>query len=299
MSNFSLITLDTRFLGIPQAIASFLVRGPAGAVIIETGPGSTLANHHAALAQHGLRPADIRAVLVTHIHLDHAGAAGWWAQQGADVYVHHLGAPHLIDPSRLLASAQRIYGDQMDTLWGAFLAAPAERVHALHDGAVIEAAGLRFTAWDTPGHAMHHLVYQLEDSAFVGDLGGMRLPGLGHIRIPAPPPEFDREAWHASIARMRGFNLQRLYLTHFGEVTDVDEHWVRTAALIDEYAKVAQQALAAGLDRDAVIARFKDWESARLAADRVDLNEYPAYGHLGPVGMSVDGLLRYWKKRGV
>jgi glyoxylase-like metal-dependent hydrolase (beta-lactamase superfamily II) len=289
--------LDLNFLGVPRAIASYLIRGPEGHVLVETGPGSTRERQVAELARLGLAPTDIRAVLVTHIHLDHAGAAGWWAQQGVEVCVHPFGAPHLIDPSKLLASAQRIYGDQMDDLWGAFLAAPAERVHSLADGAQVTLAGVTLTAWETPGHARHHFVYQVEDVALVGDLGGMRMPGVGHIRLPTPPPEFELEAWQASLARMRALNLRRIYLTHFGAVDDVDEHWARTSALLEEYAAFARQCLADGLERDDAVARFKAWEAARLAADHIDLAQYPAYHHLGPVGMSCDGLLRYWKKK--
>src|SRR5690606_8936954 len=120
--------------GMSQVTAVYLLVGPDGPVLIETGPGSTLPAVRAALAAHGFAPADVRAVLLTHIHLDHAGAAGWWAQQGTPIYVHHVGAPHLIDPTKLLASATRIYGDNMGPLWGEMLAAPAERVTPLHDG---------------------------------------------------------------------------------------------------------------------------------------------------------------------
>src|SRR5262245_24856094 len=148
--------LDLRFRGAPHGIAAFVVLGPDGTVLVETGPGSTLATLHAELARVGLQSSDIRDVLVTHIHLDHAGAAGWWAQHGARVHVHHIGAPHLIDPERLLASAGRIYGEAMGELWGQFLPAPAHKVFAHHDGDVILAGGLRFVAHDTPGHARHH-----------------------------------------------------------------------------------------------------------------------------------------------
>jgi glyoxylase-like metal-dependent hydrolase (beta-lactamase superfamily II) len=236
-------------------------------------------------------------VLLTHIHLDHAGAAGWWARQGARVHVHHIGAPHLIDPERLLTSAGRIYGDQMDTMWGEFLAAPATQVHALHDGDVVEAGGLQFLALDTPGHARHHLVYQLDDIAFVGDLAGVRRPGVNHVRLPTPPPEFDRAAWLASIDRIRSRHLARLYLTHFGAVDGVDEHWDTAARLVREYADRVGKALSQGAGRDVIVADFMAWEQSRLEADWVARAEWQAYANIGPVGMSVDGLIRYWQKR--
>ncbi|MGH2522784.1 MAG: MBL fold metallo-hydrolase [Anaerolineales bacterium] len=297
MPPFEIHTLDLRFQNAPEAIAAFLVIGPGGPVLVETGPGSTLATLQRELSRHGVAPADMRDVLVTHIHLDHAGAAGWWAQQGARVQVHHLGAPHLIEPGKLLASAQRIYGDKMHSLWGDTLASPAERVHALHDGDVIEAGGLKFRALDTPGHARHHLVYQLGDIAFTGDLAGIRLSGRGYVRLPTPPPEFDLDAWLGSLARARAQRFSRLYLTHFGPVEDAQAQWDTVEALLPQYAALVQQALEHGAERDAVVARLTEWEEARQQAARLDADARALYSGVGPTGMSADGLMRYWRKR--
>ncbi len=296
MPDFQIQPLDLHFLDTPESIASYLVTGPGGPVLIETGPGSTLANALTALAEHGLTPADIRDVLVTHIHLDHAGASGWWARQGARIHVHHVGAPHLVSPERLLVSARRIYGDEMDSMWGEFLAAPEDRVHALQDGDVVEAGGLRFVAHDTPGHARHHMVYQLEDTAFVGDLAGVRRPSHAHLRLPTPPPEFELETWLASVGRMRQKRFAAIYLTHYGRIEAVDEHWDRVCDLLPMYSQRVRAGLDAGLDRDAIVADFQAWEDARLVAEGVDPANWPAYASLGPVGMSVDGILRYWKR---
>jgi glyoxylase-like metal-dependent hydrolase (beta-lactamase superfamily II) len=290
-------TLDLCFLGAPQAIAAYLVVGPAGPVLIETGPGSTVLTLCDGLARHGLQPAQVRDVLLTHIHLDHAGAAGWWAEQGARIHVHSAGAPHLADPSRLLLSARRIYGERMDALWGEFLAVPPSQINALSDGALVEAGGLRFVAHDTPGHARHHLVYQLDDVAFAGDLGGVRRPGTRHLRLPTPPPEFDLPAWQSSVERMRALGFRQLYLTHFGAVSDVDEHWDAVAALLPRYASLAREALDAGQDRATVLETFAAWEEARLVADGIPAADWPVYASLGPVDMNVDGLLRYWHKQ--
>lgn len=297
MPDFAVHILDLHFQGAREAIAAFLVIGPGGPALVEAGPGSTLPALQAALAQFNLRPADIGDVLLTHIHLDHGGAAGWWARQGARVHVHHVGAPHLIDPSKLLASAQRIYGDRMDSLWGEYLAAPAERVHVLHDGDVVEAAGLRFTALDTPGHARHHLVYQLEDLAFTGDLAGIRLSARPHTRLPTPPPEFDRDEWLTSVERMRGRRFRRLYLTHFGAVDDVDAQWDTVARLAADYPERIRAELDQGAERDVIVRRFTEYEATRQAADGLDAAGQSLYSSVGPLGMSVDGLLRYWKKR--
>jgi glyoxylase-like metal-dependent hydrolase (beta-lactamase superfamily II) len=293
----TITTLDLHFLGAPCAIAAYLVRGPAGPVLVETGPGATVPTLIQALAAHGLAPRDVQHVLVTHIHLDHAGAAGWWARQGAMVYVHPFGAPHLVRPEKLLASARRIYGDDMDRLWGEFLPAPAANVRAVAGGDAIEAAGLRFTAHETPGHARHHLVYQLGDVAFVGDLAGVLRPGSPHLRLPTPPPEFELEAWLASLDRVRALGMRRIYLTHFGAVDNPATHWARVAELLPEYAGRVRAGLAAGRDRAALLADFDAWEQARLAADGVPAADWPVFASLGPVTMTVDGLTRYWTQR--
>jgi glyoxylase-like metal-dependent hydrolase (beta-lactamase superfamily II) len=297
MPSFEIHTLDLRFQNQPEAIAAFLLLGPGGPALVETGPGSTLPALENALARFGLEPAHIPDVLVTHIHLDHAGAAGWWARQGARVHVHHVGAPHLIDPAKLLASARRIYGETMEPLWGEYLAAPAERVHALHDGDVIDAGGLKFTALDTPGHARHHMVYQLEDVAFTGDLAGIRLSGRPYTRLPTPPPEFELETWLASLERVRALKFGRLYLTHFGPVDDVDAHWETVASLLPQVARRVRDAMGRGLERDAVVAEVVAWEDERQSVGGLTDEDRDRYAGVGPVGMSVDGILRYWKKR--
>jgi glyoxylase-like metal-dependent hydrolase (beta-lactamase superfamily II) len=286
--------LDLKFQGVAEAIAAFLVLGPGGPVLIETGPGSTVPALERELARCGVTADEVRDVLITHIHLDHGGAAGWWARRGARVHVHPNGAPHLIAPSKLLTSAERIYGDRMQSLWGEYWASPAAQVVTHRDGEVIEAGGLSFIAHDTPGHARHHLVYQLGNVAFAGDLAGIRLSARPHTRLPTPPPEFDRDEWLASVERMRALKLDRLYLTHFGEVSEVAAQWEAVARLVTDSAEAARAALERGADREAIIAAFAEREAAQLAAAGV---EAALYNSVGPLGMSVDGLLRYWRKK--
>ena len=297
MPSFEIHPLDLRFQDSPEAIAAFLVLGPDAPVLIETGPGSTLPTLQSELVRFGLAPADIRDVLVTHIHLDHAGAAGWWAGQGARIHVHHVGAPHLIDPSKLLSSALRIYGDQMDSLWGEFLPTPADRIIALRDGDTIEAGGLKFIAFDTPGHARHHILFRLDDAAFTGDLAGIRLNGRSHLRLPTPPPEFDRDEWLASLKRVRAEKFTRLYLTHFGPVNDVEAHWQNVESLVVDWSDFIRAEMAKGCERDKIVARFAERENARLAADGLPAADRALYASVGPFGMSADGMIRYWKKR--
>jgi len=256
-------TLDLHFQDVPQSIAAYLVIGPAGPVLVETGPASTLENLKTAIKEHGVSVGDIKHVLVTHIHLDHAGAAGWWAQQGAKVYVHVVGAPHLIDPSKLLTSAGRIYGDKMDVLWGKTVPAPAENVIAVADNQQINVAGLTFTALDTPGHAWHHHAYQLGDVAFTGDAAGIRLASMPIIDIPAPPPEFKMEVWQQTIAKLRHKGFSAIYPTHFGRIDDPEMQLISLNQLMEDVVAFVRAQLQNNTSRDAIVEVFNEWQRAR------------------------------------
>jgi glyoxylase-like metal-dependent hydrolase (beta-lactamase superfamily II) len=290
-------TIDLHFQGTPHVIAAFLLLGPEAPVLIETGPESTLPALLDGLARHGVDPADVRDVLVTHIHLDHAGAAGWWAQQGARVHVHPVGAPHLIDPSKLLGSATRIYGARMDALWGTVRPAPAEQVIAVEDGTRLAVGGMTVTAVSTPGHAYHHHVYLLDGAAFSGDAAGIKLPANRWIDLPAPPPEFDLERWRETLDRLREIAPATLYRTHFGASDAVLDE-------LDEFREVMEQGVAwiremreAGMDRPAMAAEFTARMRARAEADGSAEADLRAYELANPREMSVDGIARYWRKR--
>ena len=293
---WQLDTLDVQFQGVPHAIASYILRHGDAIVMLETGPGSTVAGLTAGLAGLGLRPSDVTHVLVTHVHLDHAGAAGWMAQQGAPVYVHHVGAPHVVDPTRLWASASRIYGATMVPLWGQVWPAPAAQVHALNDGDVLDLGGLQIVALDTPGHAWHHMAYQVEDICFSGDVAAARLPGYRHVRLPTPPPEIDIPVWHQSVDRLRRLAPQRLYLTHFGPVDDVQAHLAAVDANLDAAAAYVLARQQAGQERDAIVTDFSAWLTAQTAADDGEAANGDLYELVIPSFMSVDGLLRYGRK---
>jgi glyoxylase-like metal-dependent hydrolase (beta-lactamase superfamily II) len=292
-----ILTLDLDFQGMNQAIAAYLVVGPQGPVLVETGPGSTLDVLQQRLKAHGYAPTDVRHILVTHIHLDHAGAAGWWAQQGAQVYVHHVGAPHLVDPSRLLSSARRIYGASMDNLWGDMLPAPASHVHPVRDGETIEAGGLQFVALDTPGHAHHHHVYRLGDITFTGDAAAVRLPGSDFISLPAPPPEFNLPVWQATLQRLADQNLATIYPTHFGPVHDVRKHLDRLAGLLQASAEFVRAHMEQGTDRELLVEAYQDWVWERARAQGVTEEALQIYETVNPTFMSVDGMIRYWRKQ--
>lgn len=288
---------DLNFQGVPQVIAAYLVEGPAGYALVETGPMSTLPTLLDELAQQGVAPADIRHVLVTHVHLDHAGAAGWWARQGAQVYVHEIGQPHLIHPGRLLESARRIYGDSLELLWGEMLPAPAECVTAVPDGMVIEAAGLSFRAVSTPGHAWHHHTFCLDGIAFCGDAAGVCLAGSPWISFPAPPPEYNLEAWLETVDRLEEESLQRLYLTHFGPVSQVSTHLARLRHLMETMTEFVRVRLVEGMGRNQLVKEYVNrcWEMA--AAEGLGEAAWQQYEAVIPTFMSVDGIIRYWQRR--
>lgn len=290
-------TLDLDFQGVPHSIAAYLLEGPAGYALIETGPMSTLDTLKARLAGHGLAPADIREILVTHIHLDHAGAAGWWAQQGARIYVHRVGAPHLIDPAKLWHSAGRIYGDQMGILWGEILPAPAGQVTALDDGDTVEVAGLTLTALDTPGHASHHHTYRLGDIAFTGDAVGVRVPDSQWVSLPAPPPEFNREIWLETLARLQAEQFAAVYPTHFGRIEDVDNQIAQLRAIMGAATAFVKEQMDAGYERDEIIRMYAEWNREQAEAAGMPAGVYDQYEAANPLFMSVDGIMRYWRKR--
>lgn len=199
----------------PRVISAFLLETHRGPVLIETGPESRFAHLEQSLNDLGYAVRDIRHVLVTHIHLDHAGAAWRFAEQGATVYVHPKGAQHLIDPSKLWASATRIYGDRMEPLWGKMGLVPESQIVTLGDGDVVGFGDVEVKAIDTPGHASHHHAFQVGDALITGDVGGVRI-GKGPVLPPCPPPDIHVETWLESIAKIRSINPKTLYLTHFG-----------------------------------------------------------------------------------
>jgi glyoxylase-like metal-dependent hydrolase (beta-lactamase superfamily II) len=296
MATRQIITLDLNFLGHPQTIAVYLIRHAAGVVLLESGPGSSLSVLVAGLEKEGFAPRDVTHVLLTHIHLDHAGAAGWWAGQGAEIYVHPIGAPHLLNPEKLMASAQRIYGDRMETLWGEFLPVPEKQLRIATDSQELVVGNLRFVPIHTPGHAEHHCSYLLEETLFCGDVGGVRMPGFGSVQVPMPPPDLHIEGWHASIARLRRLKPAQIAPTHFGIFNDPEWQFDQVDKGLESATRWLEQVMPAGPPLEQLRLSFADW--VREERERIGLNEEAAnaYELVNPSGMSADGLLRYWRK---
>lgn len=294
--------IDHRFLDVPGVIASYLVVDGDEVALIETGPTTTVETLLAGIAAAGVDPEAVTRVLVTHIHLDHAGAAGVLLRRlpRARLYVHEVGAPHLVDPSRLLISAARIYGDQMERLWGEILPVPAERVEVVTDGTEIAIGRRILRALDTPGHANHHLAFHEPDAGivFTGDVAAVRLAGTDYVRPPTPPPELDLEKWMESVARLRSLGARRLALTHFGVYDDVDLHLDRLIARLWEWAGWTEARLATEPDTARVAAELGERGDAELRALAGSDSLARPYELATNYQMTVDGFARYFRKRG-
>ncbi len=296
MAKTDIITLDLDFQGKTQAIASYLIRHPGGAVLIESGPGSTLQALERGLAAHGLAFKDLTHILLTHIHLDHAGAAGWLSQQGAEIYVHPLGAPHLLSPDKLLASAGRIYGDRMQLLWGDFLPVQQDRLHIAREGEEIAIGKLRFLPINTPGHAEHHYAYLFEDTCFTGDVGGVRIPGYQYLRLPMPPPELHFGKWRESLARLRQQRFARIAPTHFDIYEDPEWQLRALERELDATEAWLEQNMPGDPPIEELRQRFGDWMNQQGLEQGLSPEAVRAYELANPPGMSADGLQRYWRK---
>ncbi len=292
-------TIDLLHQNVSQAIASYVVLGSSDPILVETGPGSTVKTAVAELDKLGLKPSDIKHVFITHIHFDHAGAAGWWAKQGAQIYMHPVGAPHMIDPSRLIASATRIYGDMMETLWGELIPIPEEQVTILQDGDVVEIGDVTIRAIDTPGHAFHHHAYAVGDIAFTGDVGGSYFKLGNLLDMPAPPPEFHLAKWLESLDKLIAEGFTAVYPTHFGRVDDAHTHLTSYRQLLEDTALFVRDKMEEGLEADAVAQAYVARQTERALQVGMTEQMVKMYEVVGGWEPSAYGMMRYWRKAGV
>lgn len=296
-----LFLLDLHFQSTPGVVGAYLITGSDGHTLLETGPGSTLPSLERAVHASGARFEEITQLVVTHIHLDHAGAAGTLLRRLPDarLFVHPLGAKHMIDPAKLLASATRIYGGRMDRLWGAFEACPPDRVVTLEDGDEIACGARTLTALHTPGHAVHHIAFHDADagSIFTGDVGGVRIPGTLQVRPPTPPPDIDVEYWHASIDRLRALEPRTLDLTHFGRFHDPGRHFDDLLYRLDDWTTWVDDRLRDGFSRSEMATALRLRSDAEIAEDGDVTATAAAFELATPADMTVDGLVRYLNGR--
>jgi glyoxylase-like metal-dependent hydrolase (beta-lactamase superfamily II) len=293
--------LDTELAGQAEMVGVFAQRLPdARWLLIEAGSGATTDAVREGLRELGAGEGDVAAIVVTHVHLDHAAGAGTLsAAYDAPVYVHPAGARHLADPTRLWNSAARLYGDQMHRLWGPMEPVADERLRTLDDGAPLVIGGARYRVMHTPGHAKHHLtLFDPHGGAFVGDAAGILLPGVPEIRPALPPPETDLEAAETSCERIAAAEPSRLLLTHFGVVLDVATHLADVVRRNRAWAEEVRRGMAAGEDEEALIRRMEALEGADLDAAGVrDPDARARYRASSDARMTVMGLTRYWKQR--
>jgi glyoxylase-like metal-dependent hydrolase (beta-lactamase superfamily II) len=293
--------VDLNFLGVPEIIATAVLHGTSGVALIDPGPSTTLGSLTASLARMSISIGDVRQILLTHIHLDHAGVTGTLVRQNPaiEVFVHERGAPHMIDPSKLLASAGRLYGLEMDRLWGDFLPVPPDRIRSLKGEERISAGGRNLEVAYTPGHASHHVTYFDPSTrmAFAGDTAGIRRPGRDHVMPPTPPPDIDLDAWRVSEDRILSWDPDTLFLTHFGPFHGARVHFQDMTERLALWSRIVRRLLVdASLDEDQRLNAFMG-EALLELKRKVGGAEAEQYNRAGRLYYSWQGLSRYWKKR--
>jgi glyoxylase-like metal-dependent hydrolase (beta-lactamase superfamily II) len=294
-----LFLIDLGFQDRKEVIAAYLLVSDDDLVLIETGPGSTIDHLQRAMKRIGFTFHDLTRVLVTHIHLDHAGAAGLIARENPTVavHVHPFGAPHLIDPSKLIASATRIYGDQMGPLWGEFAPIHPDQVVAFEDEQSLHVAGRALRVYFTPGHAWHHVAFWDTAAAtlFTGDVACIRMPGHTYVCPPTPPPDLDPGAWANSVTRMEALGARRLCLTHFGPIYDPGYHLDQVIPQVNGFIDLGVDLFERGADQDRVRQALITKMAADLDSD--DPEVLANYELATPAYMAAMGIERYYRKR--
>jgi glyoxylase-like metal-dependent hydrolase (beta-lactamase superfamily II) len=290
--------IDALHLGRPNVISiGLLEAAPKELVIVDTGPESVFDTVVAGVRKLGFDPNHVRHILASHIHLDHTGAAWRWAKEyGTNIYVHPKGAPHLVDPSRLLASATRIYGDKMNYLWGAIEGAPNEQVIATEESE-LQLGALEVRAISTPGHASHHNAYSIESEqvVFAGDVAGVRI-GSGPTIPPFPPPDIDLELWRDSLDKIRALGAASICVTHFGEIKDPSASLDELEKRLSSWADWMKKRMCEGKSEAEIIPEFQAFAETELRAGGATEEGVRTYEQADPASMSVGGLTRYWRK---
>lgn len=288
--------LDLNFLGIDHAIASFLIETSQGPVLIETGPHSTFDSLEENVREKGFKLDEIKHVFLTHIHLDHAGAAWAMAEKGATIYLHPFGQKHMADPSKLMASAKMIYKEDMDRLWGRMKSIPEDQLRIVDHEETITIGDSSFTSLHTPGHARHHIAWMMGDILFSGDVAGVKI-GDGPVVPPCPPPDINLEDWNQSIDLVLEKSPSKIYLTHFDAIENIDQHLSDLKVILNDWAYWIKEKWESGLSAEEITPEFSSYTADQLRQKGVDEHGVEQYEAANPSWMSVAGLIRYWKKK--
>ncbi len=296
MNEPTIHTVDLHFMGRSGTIGAYLVPFSDRCILVETGPGSTVTALESGIRQLGFSIEDVTDVFLTHIHLDHAGASGWLAQHGCQIHVHENGAPNLVHPEKLLASAGRLYGEKMGELWGEFIPVPPDKITIMHDGEVTKFGNQSIRALDVPGHANHHLAYMIGDACFSGDIGGIRLSPQQYLSLPLPPPDLHLEKWRDSIRHIQAYDPTRIVPTHFGIYSDARWHLQAVLTALDEVGAWAEERMPADPSLDDLRQQFIEFEQLRASEYGIDPSVVENQQIANPSFMSADGIFRYWNK---
>ena len=296
----SIIKLDDLWMGRPRSIATALLESDGHRTIVDPGPGSTLETLRQGLRSRSISVSDLDAVLLTHIHLDHAGATGALVGENPRlaVYVHTNGAPHMIDPSKLLASAQRLWPNDLQRLFGETLPVPAENLHIVEGGETLTLGSRQVEVVYTPGHASHHVSYfdKAEGVAFVGDTAGVRIEGNAFAMPATPPPDIDLGIWDTSFAAILERKPARLFLTHFGYSDNPSEHILHFRERLHRWATLTAEILRTAASDSAAMDAFMSATYAEIS-QHLPADEAEHYAFSAGLNLSFLGLARYVRKR--
>ena len=287
-------TIDLNFQNGNESIATYLIETEQGPVLVDPGPYSTFENLKKGIENLGFNLIDVENILITHIHFDHAGAAWKFTEHGATIFVHPVGLPHLKNPEKLWESAKMIYGDSMDSLWGKMKPIDEEYLVPLGDGQSVEFGDTVFQTIYTPGHAVHHNAYVLDDVIFTGDVAGVKINN-GPVAPPCPPPDINIELWKQSINKLRKVNAKGIYPTHYGLHENVEEHFTQLENELDDWANYMKPMYDDKLSPEEITPIFVDYIIKKYKDQGLSADEIQVYEYANPTWMSVNGLLRYWK----
>jgi glyoxylase-like metal-dependent hydrolase (beta-lactamase superfamily II) len=293
--------IDLPFQGEHEVISPYLISGKDELALIDPGPENVSDHLFASIREAGFAPGDITHILLTHIHLDHAGGVGSILPQmpKARVFVNEKGAPHLIDTTKLITSATRIYGDNMQNLWGKIENVPADRIQAIAGGEILQIAGRRLEVHYTPGHASHHVVFfdVHAGELFVGDAAGVRLPNVSYVRPPTPPPDFNLEEWSSTIDLLKKLHPDILYLSHFGGSDEPDKHLDNLRENLITWGDYVIKALQDGKSVTEISTLLKTRTEPDIQQRaKGDPQIVKRYDLTSSYEMTVQGYVRYWKK---